>query len=92
MQNKKNKNKKNHTMEPRMIESRNKKAGYCTWAIAIHVHGLSHGCSCVFSVPQDLLWSCNCHASSPDYHATCKLRQKTQRTQIKLVTKSHADM
>lgn len=25
---------------------------YCTWAAAIHVHGLSHGCSWVLSVPQ----------------------------------------
>lgn len=53
--------------------------GLVTWAVSIHMHGLSHGCSCVLSVPQqDLLRSCNGHASIPDYHATCKLRQDTK--------------
>lgn len=47
-----------------------------TWAVAIHMHGLSHGCSAALSVPQGLRLSCNCHALSPVYHATCKHKTK----------------
>lgn len=68
--------------------------GLVTLAIAFHMHGLSHGCSCVLSVSQDLLQSCNCHAPSPDYHATCKLRHKTHEMKHllnKLVTKSQME-
>lgn len=72
-----------------------KKEGLVTWAVAIHMHGLSHGCSCVLSVPQQgLRRSCNCHASSPDYHAAGQLRQNTKRGQLLMVRckESHADV
>ena len=40
-------------------------------AMAAAVFCLSHN--------KDLLGSCNCHASSPAYHATCQQRQKKTR-------------
>lgn len=42
---------------------------------------------------QDLLRSCNCHASNPDYHATCRLGQNTEGHILitLLVKESHAD-
>lgn len=52
-----------------------KQTGLLTWAVAIDVHGLSHGCSCALSVPQQQqqhpLRSCDGHASSPGPHAAC---------------------
>ena len=57
--------------------------GLVTWAIAIHVHGLCHGCSCVLFVPQQrLIGVMQLPCIKPSL--PCNLSTETKKTQLLL--------